>query len=174
MKTSIKQTTVAAAATLSLMIAGSPSAFAAAVIINPAGTLALGVNDEGHLNTSVGNIAVNSSRTGLAFKFPDGSFRDATSPGCFCEGWGVSVNNTTSGYANVYTDGVVNLTVDGFTATATTATSTVHLTSLPGLTVTHQYAPALNAPDKLFRAVVTITNGTGSDVSDVKYVRVVD
>lgn len=162
---------------VSLTLAGAgTTAFAGAVIINPAGTVALGVNAEGHLNTLDGNIVVNSSRTGLAFKFPfpDDKWRDATSPGCFCEGWGVSVNGTTSGYANVSTDGVVNLTGDSFTSTATTATSVVHLTSLPGLSITHEYAPALNAPEALFRAVVTITNGTGADVTDLKYVRVMD
>lgn len=174
MKTLIKKTTVAVAATLGLMAAGSTSAFAAATIVNPAGTLALGVNDEGHLNTTVGHVAANSSRTGLAFKFPGGSFQDATSPGCFCEGWGVSVNDTTSGYANVSVVGVINLTVDSFVSTASTATSSVHLTSLPGVKVTHEYAPAVNAPDRLFRATVTITNDTGADLSNVKYVRVMD
>src|SRR5258706_2254226 len=81
-------------------------------------TIALGVNNNGSLNTTdltidpinfpSGNIAQNigsaaTTMTGLSFKFPDGSFRDATSPGCFCEGWGVSFNNTTSGFANVDT-----------------------------------------------------------------------
>lgn len=155
---------------------GGADAFAGAVIINPAGTVALGVNDEGHLNT-LPNITSNAARTGLAFNFgtpsaPD--WHDATSPGCFCEGWGVSVNGTTSGYANVAVDGVVNLTVDSFTSTPSTATSTVHLTSLPGLTVTQEYAPATNAPAVLFRDKVTITNTTGADVTDLKYVRVMD
>jgi len=163
---------VGAIAAALLFTAGT--AHAAATIINPDGTVALGVNDQGHLNTSVGSVAVNSSATGLAFKFPDGSFRDATSPGCFCEGWGVSVNGTTSGYANVSVDGVVNLSVSSFASTATTATSSVSLTSLPGLTVTHAYSPADNAPGALFKAVVTITNTTGATVNDLKYVRVMD
>src|SRR5687767_5895623 len=71
------------------------------------GTIAIGVNADGSLNTAVGNVAVNSSRTGVAYKFPDGSYRDATSPGCFCEGWGVTVTTAGavdhSGYANVST-----------------------------------------------------------------------
>ena len=46
------------------------------------GTVALGVVDFGQLNTSVGNIAANAGATGLAAKFADGSWRDATSPGC--------------------------------------------------------------------------------------------
>jgi type IV pilus assembly protein PilY1 len=157
---------------------GAPAS--AAIIFNTGNaataTVAMGINNEGHLNTAGGNIVNNSSRTGLAFKFADGSWRDATSPGCFCEGWGVSVNNATSGYANVDSDfGVTNLSVVGApVATASTFTTTTALTSLPGLTVTHAYAPADNAPGALFKVVVTIRNETGAAVNDVKYVRVMD
>lgn len=165
-----------------VMMAGaiaSGEAQAAATVINPAGTVAIGVNDQGHLNTAVGNVAVNSPRTGLAFRFADGAFRDATSPGCFCEGWGVSATGpggAVSGYANVDVDGVVNLSVDSFVAdpVAATITSMVHLTSLPGLRVTHAYSPADNAPEVFFKSVVTITNDTGDDLDDVRYVRVMD
>jgi type IV pilus assembly protein PilY1 len=170
--------------TASLMAAGllfaAGAAQAGATIINPAGTVALGINDEGHLNTETGNVAVNSSRTGLSFKFTDGSFRDATSPGCFCEGWGVSASGIHSGYANESVDSVVNLTVDSFVSGASTATSMVHLTTLTGadirgdLKVTHAYSPADNAPGALFKSVVTITNETGVAQTDVKYVRVMD
>ena len=156
---------------------GAPAS--AAIIFNTGNaataTVAMGILDQGHLNTEAGNIVSNSSATGLAFKFADGSWRDATSPGCFCEGWGVSVNNATSGYANVSVDGVVNLSVVGApVATASTFTTTTALTSLPGLTVTHAYAPADNAPGALFKVVVTIRNETGAAVNDVKYVRVMD
>ncbi|MBI3153981.1 MAG: PEP-CTERM sorting domain-containing protein [Burkholderiales bacterium] len=137
-------------------------------------TVALGVNDEGHLNASP-NITVNATATGLAYKFPDGSWRDATSPGCLCEGWGVSVNNTTSGYANVSVDGVVNLTAGAPVVVAdTSVTTSAALTSLAGLSVKHAYSAADNAPGVLFKSVVTITNATGADVTDVKYVRVMD
>ena len=155
------------------LTAGS-QAFAAATIINPAGTIALGVNDQGHLNTTTDNVATNSSTTGLSYKFPDGAWRDATSPGCFCEGWGVSANGTTSGYANVSTDGVVNLSLTSFASTASTATSVVSLASLPGLSVTHAYAPSTVASSTFFVANVTISNTTGSTLTDVKYVRVMD
>ena len=138
-------------------------------------TVAMGINDEGHLNLSAGSIVSNSGATGLAAKFPDGSWRDATSPGCYCEGWGVSVNGTTSGYANISSDGgATNLTVDSFASTASTATSMVSLSSLPGLKVTHAYSPSDNAPGVLFKTVVTITNTTGATVNDLKYVRVMD
>lgn len=155
------------------LTAGS-QAFAAATIINPDGTVALGVNDEGHLNTGVGSVATNSSVTGLSYKFPDGAWRDATSPGCFCEGWGVSANGTVSGFANVSTDGVSNLSLTSFASTASTATSVVSLTSLPGLSVTHAYAPSTVTPSTFFVANVTITNTTGANLTDVKYVRVMD
>ena len=174
MKTLFHKLPLAAAVAVGLMGFGSSSAYAGATIFNPAGTLALGVNDQGHLNTSVGNVVVNAGATGVAYKFPDGLFRDATSPGCLCEGWGVSVNGTTSGYANVSVDGVLNLSVDSFTSNATSATSSVHLTDLPGITVTQAYSPADNAPGELFKDVVTITNSTNADVTDVKYVRVMD
>lgn len=155
------------------LTAGS-QAFAAATLINPAGTVALGVNDQGHLNTGVGSVATNSSVTGLSYKFPDGAWRDATSPGCFCEGWGVSANGTVSGFANVSTDGVSNLSLTSFASTASTATSVVSLTSLPGLSVTHAYAPSTVTPSTFFVANVTITNTTGANLTDVKYVRVMD
>jgi PEP-CTERM motif len=161
---------VAIAATLTF---AAGVANAAATIQNAAGTVALGVNDLGHLNTSVGNVAVNSSRTGLAYKFPDGSFRDATSPGCFCEGWGVSVDGSASGFANV-SSGTGGLTLGSFASTATTATSVVSLTSLSGLTITHAYSEADNTPGALFKSVVTISNKTGATVDNLRYVRVMD
>lgn len=173
----LKPTTVAAA----LVAAGAlfaGAAHAGTVIYNTGNaataTVALGVNDDGSLNTDP-NITVNAGRTGLASKFPDGSWRDATAPGCYCEGWGVSVNNTTSGYANVSTDGgPVNLTFGAATGvTGSTVTTTASLTSLSGLTVTQAYA-ASTETSALFKNTVTITNNTGATVNDVKYVRVMD
>lgn len=150
---------------------------AAATIINPDGTVALGIKDTGALNTTVGSVAINAGGyTGLAYKFPDGSFRDATAPGCLCEGWGVSADMAGTDYSGYdgTDNGSANLTAGAFGSTATTATTTASLTSLPGLTVTHAYAPADNASDVLFKSVVTITNTTGSDLTDVRYVRVMD
>jgi hypothetical protein len=160
-----------ALAAVALGFAGN--AMAAATITNTAGTLALGVNDLGHLNTGTGSVAVNSSRTGIAYRFPTGEFRDATSPGCFCEGWGVSVNGTTSGYANEAA-GTAGLTLGSFASTANTATSVTSLSAMSGITITHEYAEAAAAPGALFRARVTIANTTGADVTDVKYVRAMD
>ncbi len=158
------------------------SAYAGATIFNTAGgagtsTIALGMNDDGSLNTTVGSVAVNTPGfTGLAYKFPDGSYRDATAPGCQCEGWGVSTSTGAhSGFANVSTDGGPNnLTFAGIVAGVTTAVSSVTLTSLPGLAVTHSAAPSAAAPGALFEVKVKITNSTGGALSDVKYVRVMD
>lgn len=171
--------TVLAAAVLAAGAFAMGSAQAGTIIYNtgnPAtATVAMGVNNDGSLNSDTGNITTNSGRTGLAFKFPDGSWRDATAPGCYCEGWGVSVNNTTSGYANVDTDGgATNLTIGAPIVVAdTSVTTTTSLTSLAGLSVTQAYAVS-SASSSLFEVKVTISNNTGSDVTDVKYVRVMD
>lgn len=137
-------------------------------------TVAMGVNDNGSLNTATGSIVNNSSRTGLAYKFADGSWRDSTSPGCFCEGWGVSANGTNSGYANV-AGGTAGLVVGALTSvTGSTVTTTTSLASMPGLVVTQAYKPSTSAPGALFEVLVTITNTTGAALTNVKYVRVMD
>lgn len=159
-----------------LMSAGAVQAGTVIYNTGNAGTadVALGVNDDGSLNTSP-NITSNASATGLAYKFPDGSWRDATAPGCLCEGWGVSANGTDSGWANVADGGNAGLTVGAPTGvTSSTVTTNTSVTSLPGLSVSQTYQPAPNAPEALFQVVVTITNDTGSDLTDVKYVRVMD
>ena len=182
---------------LVLLVASVVPVQAGAVITNGSG-IYLGVNDAGHLNFAgappalnagltgggvAGSVGVSSNRpsgfpvmnnTGVPAGTP--GLYDATSPGCLCEGWGVSVNGTTWGGANESylgaSGGTSNLTVAPFTSTASTATSVVSLTSLPGLTVTHAYAPS--SSPSLYQATVTITNGTGSAVSDVRYRRVMD
>lgn len=176
MKISSHKLPLAAAVAFGLMGFGSSAAFAGATIFNSTGTIALGVNNDGSLNTRTGSVAINTpGYTGVAYKFPDGLYRDATAPGCQCEGWGVSVNGTHSGYANVSTDGGAhNLTVDSFTSGTGTATSSVHLTNLPGISVTQAYSASTNSPNELFRDRVTITNTTGADVANLKYVRVMD
>jgi len=160
-----------------LIGAGSNVAHAGAVIVNPAGTVALGVNDQGHLNFTDGITTSNNGAGGaVGVSIIDaGVLRDATAPGCLCEGWGVSGSGL-SGYADISTDGVVNLTVDSFTSTASTATSTVHVTSLPALTVTQAYTPTTEAgaSNVLFRDTVTIKNTGATAITDVRYVRVMD
>lgn len=155
-----------------LLALGTISSVASAeVILNASGNLALGVNSTGELNTATGNVAVNSSRTGIAYDYGTG-LQDATSPGCYCEGWGVSAG-VIGGGADVSVGGVQNLTVDSFTSSLTNITSTVHLTTLPGLSVTQSYSVS-GATDSAFVNHVTITNTTGSAMTDVRYVRVMD
>lgn len=173
---------IGTSANAALLVAGllfGVSAQAGTVIYNTGlaatASVALGINDDGSLNTSP-NITTNAGLTGLAYKFPDGTWRDATAPGCFCEGWGVSVNGTNSGYANVSSDGGANNLTFGpaGSVTGSTATTITSLTNLPGLVVTQAYQPSTNAPGALFRVDVAIKNTTGSAVTDVKYVRVMD
>jgi type IV pilus assembly protein PilY1 len=134
-------------------------------------TVALGINDDGSLNTTP-NITDNADVTGLAFKFADGSWQDGTAPGCFCEGWGVAVNGTVSGSANA-DDGTFGLTIGALSnVSGSSVTTTATLASLPGISVTQEYAPT--ASGALFRAKVTISNTTGATVNDVQYVRVMD
>ncbi len=167
-----------AAAVLSVGLFALGSAQASAIIYNNSdpslATVALGVNSDGSLNLAAGNITNNASATGLAFRFPDGSWRDATAPGCLCEGWGVSVNNNlaTSGSAN-RDHGTFGLSSAASGITTTSITTTSSLTSLAGLSVTQEYGVAA-ATSSLFEVKVTITNDTGAAVNDVKYVRVMD
>lgn len=155
---------------------------AQAIVDNGFG-IALGVDAAGQLNVPNGTgpssaAAVNSGFTGLSFFTNYGSgtpdWRDATSPGCICEGWGVSANDGAdhAGFANNAVDGVVNLTVDSFTNTATSVISSVHLSSFAGLMVTQDYHPSLST--SLYEDTVTITNGTGAALSNVRYKRVMD
>lgn len=176
---------------LGILVLGATGARAGAVIFNTgtagSATVALGVNDHGQLNTldPFGAVTTynSSGYFGVASRMPDGSWGDATAPGCLCEGWGVSATSGGSafaGYANEAGGGVVNLTLDGTTTDAVVGgvgsmfTSEVHLTSLTGLSVVQAYAPSAIVPGVLFEDKVTITNNTGAAISDLRYVRVMD
>jgi len=137
-------------------------------------SVALGVNELGHLNTSDGDITLNARATGVAAFIEGGplgsGWYDATSPGCLCEGWGVAASGV-SGYANE-SAGTANLTLDSFTADSSSATSRVYLTSMPDLKVTHAYAPSASLD--VFEAVVTIENAGATTMTDVRYRRAMD
>lgn len=180
-------------AALAMAIVGSTfagTASAQAIIFNTgdaaSANIALGVDSLGQLNINDPygtTYTSNAGVTGLAKRFDDGSLRDATAPGCLCEGWGVSgtlVDTATaySGYAN-NSVGTGNLTLSSFVTdagagTGSYAVSNVYLTSLPGLQVQQHYTAAANASGNLFVNTVTITNNTGSAMDDVRYVRVMD
>lgn len=166
------------------------NANASAVIFNTGiaatSTVAMGINDQGHNNVVDPTFTTFTSNSpggafGLAI-FRSGSWRDATAPGCACEGWGLSgtVDGTArSMYANVSVDGVVNVSLDSFTTdagpgTGSMATSNVHMTNEAGFKITQAYAPSATVPGVFFEDKVTITNTTGFDITDLRYVRVMD
>ena len=151
-------------------------------------TIALGVNKHGHLNTFTGGIATNAYRnaTGLAYKWPtDSKWRDATSPGCLCEGWGVSGNGYV-GRAAVATGGIYGLTLDSFepsianiksvTKMGPTGSwrSTTPIKDSEILQITHDYGPASEAQHTLFQGLVTISNISDKKVTNVRYRRTMD
>ena len=159
-------------------LSSAREAYGMAAIVNSTtgnGLVALGINDAGHLNIPDPPADLNPRGLSLGLSFiPVG---DATSPGCLCEGWGVSATTgggPVSGYANVSVDTVVNLAVDGFVSAVSSATSDVHLISNPGIRVRQAYSEADVVPSVFFKNEVTISNTTGEDISDVRYVRVMD
>jgi len=161
------------AACLTLVTAGlaAAPAYADAIITNGSG-LYLGINDEGHLNVD-STITANSARTGLSWQWNDGAIRDATSPGCYCEGYGFGANNGSvhSGYANEAA-GINNIVAGAMMSTASTAQTTASLGSLAGLAISHSYAPS--ASPNAYAVTVTISNNTGGTVDDVRYMRAMD
>jgi len=132
------------------------------------GTVQLGVNCEGHLNSPYPADPLGIGYMGLRF-VPTGN--PSTEPGCQCEGWGVGDRLTsTAGYANRSVDGTVNLTLLNFAADATTAISTVQVGST--FRVTHAYRPS-PVTANLYEVLVTITNISAAD-TEVLYRRVMD
>jgi hypothetical protein len=132
------------------------------------GSTSLGVNDSGELNFTgdgpegFGTYGVFRSGVG-----------DAISPGCFCEGWGVSTTYggiTTSGFAN-QSSGFGGLTGGTFSSNATSANSTIGLADAP-IRINHFFG-ASAAPDT-FQVNVTITNAGTEIAQDLTYRRVMD
>ena len=116
-----------AVAVVAVLAVSARAASAQAVITNGAG-VALGIDRLGQLNPEGltlpgGALPNNAGVVGLSFftTYAAGpaSWGDATSPGCLCEGYGVSANGI-SGYADNST-GIVNITGDSFASTASTA-----------------------------------------------------
>jgi type IV pilus assembly protein PilY1 len=161
-------------------------AMAAAVIYNTGdastATIALGINDAGHLNVTDPTGFFDPGNAGGVTGLTAIGVGDATSPGCLCEGWGVSAGlggGSVSGFANVDVGGVNNLAVDSFTTDAAAgkgsfATAKTHLASTPGLKISHDYRASDAAPNNLFEVKVSISNDTDSALSDLRYVRVMD
>jgi phosphate-selective porin len=80
MNTKLQMKTLCRLIATAVILTASAQSMAGAVLTNSAGDLAIGVNDEGHLNTSDGNVAVNGGgSTGIAYDYGTG-FQDATAP----------------------------------------------------------------------------------------------
>lgn len=182
MKTKLRKAVLA----LGFMAVGwglAGAALAGAFITN--GTITLGVNDEGHLNVFPTDPGVVGTYPGVSLSgtVPVGlrynlTGAESTAPGCLCEGWGAGIVSLgISGYANRSTDGIVNLSLVSFSATASTATSVVEILGSSGeplLRVTHHYHPS--ASPNLYQVDVTLQNLSGMDLAagDVVYRRVMD
>ena len=150
--------------------------------------IALGILPQGHMGSRSPNIAANASVTGIVFKFTGGvaqghtsGWRDATTPGCRCEGWGAGGKDTFGsnfhGRANISSGGISNITVKSFVKEATSLVSTVWINNSRGdpvLEVIHRFGPAAIEPDTLFQGLVTITNIGSSTIEDVRYTRAMD
>ncbi|HEX5371787.1 MAG TPA: PEP-CTERM sorting domain-containing protein [Aquabacterium sp.] len=146
----------------------SQSASAGAVLTY--GQTTIGVNDSGELNftttTDAGDsITYGVSRAGVG---------DAISPGCFCEGWGVSLISNEQSFATWANQdsgsggfGLVN----SFGSVGNTATSFVSMDGV-AVTVRQAYGPSLAAD--VFQNQVTITNNTGATIDNLVYRRSMD
>lgn len=159
------------------LISAAASAQAGAIITN--GTITMGVNDEGHLNTPWTGATADPAGVGyVGLRYnPTGGV--STEPGCLCEGWGVALlSSGIKGGANETFGGATNLSLVSFASTASTATSVVNVLDGSGaaaLQVTHDYKPLATTPN-LYQVAVTIKNLTGSDIAqaDLRYRRVMD
>ncbi len=150
---------------VAITLAVAEPAWAGAVITS--GVVSLGVNDEAHLNFP-------SPLLGVVGIFLAG-VGDGISPGCLCEGWGVSASGVSGGASMDLAPFVFNYTSDGMVFGADTATLTGHLTTLPGLSIMHEYMPAISTPaGAVFEVKVTVTNTTGAPATDLRYQRVMD
>lgn len=146
--------------------------FTSAIIDN--GVVQLGIYDEGHLNVFDGSEDSTGGTFPTGLRHVPTGF-EATAPGCVCEGWGIADSLTsTAGYANAdyYDDVGVNMEVESFTATPSTAVSTVLVGDPPIFRVTHDYHPA-EETDNLYEVTVTVEN-IGEDPTNVLYRRVMD
>lgn len=119
------------------------------------GALSMGLFDSGGLGS--GGVGLARAGTG-----------DAITPGCLCEGWGVSGNGIGD-----YTYGAGATTFATTAISAVTASSAVStVTTSGGLSVVHTYTPIAGLD--LFSVRIAITNTTGATINDVRYARTLD
>jgi hypothetical protein len=153
-------------------VLGVTGAGAQGLIVSPNNTTQIGINDNGSLDTdtSAGFVGLGYNFTGQGGRT---GFQDALTPGCACEAWGVSANGIGGQVGD--TTGNDNIGVNPSSTGAGTFTSSTYLLSLPGVTVTQTYSLSNeNASGALFVDSVVIHNGTGAEVTDLRYTRAMD
>jgi hypothetical protein len=160
---------VAAAAVLAFVPSAQAQVDSPAHIDN--GTVELGVVPEGRLNAY--DVDEFGDYFGLRY-LPTGNESIAL---IGCEGWGVADPDTGStGFTNLCdAEPTVNVEVESFTTTATTAVSTVLVRDGNGdplLRVTHDYHPSTDSED-LYEVTVTIENVSANSVAP-RYRRLVN
>ncbi len=172
-----------AAAALAVSTILSTGAFANGLILSPNGSSQIGINDDGSLDayTSNGYVGIGYNFTGQGGRT---GMNDALTPGCPCESWGVSANGIggqvgqSTGNQNIGVNASSAGTTSNASAGATASfTSNAYLNQagLTGLAVTQTFSLAVQtATGALFQDHVTIHNGTGAALSDVRYARAMD
>ncbi|MDR6126311.1 hypothetical protein QE361_002843 [Sphingomonas sp. SORGH_AS802] len=154
---------------MALMLA--PAAVnAQAVLTSSNNKVRIGINSTGDLNGG-------SPYTGLAYNFSGqggvSGYRDALTPGCACEAWGVAANGREGQVGRV--TGNTNISFVSAAAGAGSYTSVTRLSNVSGLTVTQRFSEAAStATGALFVNQVTISNTTASTMTDVRYARAMD
>ncbi len=163
--------------TAAMLLGAASAANADAIIDN--GTIMLGVGNYGQLNVAGGPSSPVEGTTAVGLRDLRTGY-EATSHGCQCEGWGVSVNGLTGG-ANNSTDGSpfgsLSLSSFTFAGTGTSAFSAganaTSVTTLGGaLRITHTFTPSISA--NLFQVNVNIENISGAATSNLLYRRTFD
>lgn len=151
---------------IGLSAAATPVA-AQAIISN--GTVQLGVNRDGSLNTPGPRSAAGTHLVGLRF-VPTNN--EATAAGCPCEGWGAAnMNSGVWGGANQAFHGAtgVNLVLESFAATGTEATSIVRIGGT--YRVAHRYKPS--STPNLYQVDVSVENISAA-TARLRYRRAMD
>jgi hypothetical protein len=155
-----------AAMVATIALLGLASQASATTITN--GTVTLGVNPQGDLNSSdsAGFFGVTYNATG----------NDGTRAGCPCEGWGAGAGGPTEFQAraneNAGNDGYTPVS---FTSTATSAVSVVDILrgGVAALRLTQDFHPSPTTPN-LYEITTTLENISGGALTDVRYERVMD
>ena len=167
-------------------VAGKALSFSASYATIGNGTVVLGVNGEGSLNspweggiTVGGDVFPTSDPSGIynvGLRPASNLSAASTEPGCLCEGWGTYIKNTGTGLdGNVYANKAsgTSATVVSFTVEDDRSAAASVTTDTNGrVRVTHDYHPSPVA--NLYAVDVTIENLTSETMDEVVYRRAMD